>query len=211
MISVTLFNQLNQTIGFEEVIETYERVLNNTAEFMGTTIIDFSTTGQSLIPDTVEGSSVRDLLWPDDGVPFGAEPTVGVEDQVIVQVEYDYSTNEERMHSRGPSKRMNYFFIFLCIAIMSLVIISAALCICFHRAEEAPVLKVVDETQEGNDDSTKTIRIEMEGEKQYTPHQDAEIYVTGRFSARTPRMRTTDTKLLQNTATILQSMNAINI
>jgi len=36
-----------------------------------------------------------------------------------------------------------------------------------------------------------------EGQKQYTPHKDAEIYATGRFSAQTPRSRRTSAKLLQ--------------
>jgi len=147
-------------IVFEEVIETFERVMNTTTEFMGTTVLNITTTGESLIADTFNGNSAFDLLWPDGGVPFDAEPTAGsVQDQVIVQVEYDYTKNEEGMHARGPSKLVSYFITFLCLAIIGLVVISVALCICSQMAEKTPVLKVVDETQQLDCDSTQSIKI----------------------------------------------------
>jgi len=69
-------------IVFEDIIETFERVMLMEAEFMGSTILGHSATGESLLPDTDNG--LFDLLWPDDGVPFDVAPTNGEEEEQVV-------------------------------------------------------------------------------------------------------------------------------
>jgi len=70
------------------------------------------------------------------------------------------------MHKRGTSTLASYFFIILSLAIVGLVILGVVVCICSHRASKVPVLKVVDMTQQVDNDSTQSIKIEMyEAEK----------------------------------------------
>ena len=59
-------------IDFEAVIATFDEVMSSTEDFMDSKILNFSSTGESIIPEAAT-VNVVDLLWPDGGVPVGFE------------------------------------------------------------------------------------------------------------------------------------------
>ena len=116
--------------------------MSNTTEFMGTTVLNITTTGESLAPDAQD---VIELLWPDDGLPFDVEPTTTDGDQVVVQVEYGYSKSEELSLTRqGASKLTSYFVIFLCLVILILLVLMISICFYNRFARADPDVKIAD-------------------------------------------------------------------
>ena len=186
-------------IVFEDVIETFESVMSTSTEFMGSVILDVSSSADDPIIPQVE--DVVDLLWPDDGIPFDLQPATKEEEQVVVKVEYGYSKNDQQsLHKKGASKIASYFVIFLCLSILALVILAIVVCVINRFARKGTELKIIDQTAQLADDSTlngTSAKIEMyELDKQYTPGKDAEVYATGRGYGVTPRRRTTQSKLI---------------
>ena len=77
-------------IDFEAVKATFNEVMSNTEEFMGSKILNFTSTGESIRPEV----DIVDLLWPDGGVPVDFEYSDDEDESVLLQIQHEYSTNE---------------------------------------------------------------------------------------------------------------------